>query len=67
MFVPPSPARCIGVLLGGTGIRQAAVARPPHLGALLRPGVLPVDRQPPDVSDIDRKTSRSQSANRSLS
>lgn len=67
MFVTPSPARCIGVLLGGTGIRQVAVAPQPDLGALLRPSALPVGRHAPDVSHIDRKASRLQSANRPLS
>jgi hypothetical protein len=67
MFVTPSPARRIGVLLGGTGIRQAAMAPQPDRGALLRPGALPVSRHAPDVSHLDCKSSRPQAANRPLS
>lgn len=67
MFVTPSPARCIGILLGGSGIRQAAAAPHPDPGILLRQGVLPVGRHAPDGSHIDCKASRLQSANRPLS
>lgn len=67
MFVTPSPASCIGVLLGCSGIRQAAAAPQPDLGILLRQGACRPTGNAPDVSHIDRKVPRPQSANRPLS